>query len=196
MRIAPLTAAAIIGVLGLTSALSRADAQSSAQKSPPPKEAVLGNESTPDVPDALQVPAGEKVVLFVRGVGSQIYTCQAGTDGKFTWTFKAPDAELHDRNDKIIGQHFAGPTWKLKDGSEVTAKAAAKIDSLDPDSVPWLLLKVVSHSGNGLLSNVTHIQRLYTHGGQPPAEACDQARKGTETKSSYSADYYFYAPAK
>jgi hypothetical protein len=196
MRIALPTIAATIGLLVLTSAAWRADAQSGAQKSPPPKEAILGNESAPDVPDALQVPASERVVLFVRGVGSQVYNCQAGSDGKFIWTFKAPDAELHDRNDKIIGQHSAGPSWKLKDGSEVTAKAAAKIDSLDPDSVPWLLLKVVSHSGNGLLGNVTDIQRLHTHGGQPPAEGCDAAHKGVETKSSYTADYYFYAPAK
>jgi hypothetical protein len=196
MRSASLTTAAIIGVLVLTNVVSLANVQTGAQKSPPPKEAILGNESTPDVPDALQVPASEQVVLFVRGVGSQIYTCQVGTDGKFSWTLKAPDAELHDRNDKIIGQHFAGPTWKLKDGSEVIGKASAKIDSLDPDSVPWLLLKVVSHSGNGLLSNVTDIQRLHTHGGQPPAGGCDEAHKGAETKSAYTADYYFFAPSK
>lgn len=196
MRIAWLTIAAIMGFLLLTSAASRAHAQTGARKTAPPKEATLGNESTPDVPDALQVPVDEKVVLFVRGTGSQIYTCQAGTDGRFTWTLKAPDAELHDRNDRIIGQHFAGPSWKLKDGSEVTAKAAARIDSLDPDSVPWLLLKVVSHSGTGLLNNVADIQRLHTHGGQPPAEGCDAAHKDSETKSSYTADYYFYAAAK
>src|SRR5882762_8639540 len=74
-------------------------------------------ESAPDVPDAIQVPAGQEVVLFAHASGSQIYTCQAGADGKFTWTLKAPEAELRDRNDKVIGQHSAGPTWKLKDGS-------------------------------------------------------------------------------
>ena len=30
------------------------------------------------------------------------------TDGKFSWTLKAPEAELKDRNDKVIGQHSAG----------------------------------------------------------------------------------------
>ncbi len=167
MRTFAFGVAAITAILVLTCAGSVANAQTGAQKSAPAKEkeALVGEESAPDAPDGLQVPKGEKMVLFVRGVGSQIYACRAGTDGKFTWTFKAPDAELHDRNDKIIGQHFAGPTWKLKDGSEVTGKAAAKVDSLDPDAIPWLLLKVVSHSGNGLLSNVADIQRLYTHGG-------------------------------
>jgi hypothetical protein len=150
-------------------------------------------ESIPDVPEVIQVPADEKVVLFVRGVGSQIYTCQEGKDHKLAWILKAPDAELKDRNDKVIGQHSAGPSWKLKDGSEVTAKAAAKVDSLDPESIPWLLLNAVSHSGTGLLSEVNYIQRLHTHGGEPPAEGCDQAHTGAETKSSYTADYYFYA---
>ena len=162
----------------------------SAQKDSPVKE------SAPDVPDAIAVPAGLEPVLFVRAKGSQIYTCQAGADGKYSWTLKGPEAELKDRKDKVIGQHSAGPTWKLKDGSEVTGKAAAKVDAIDPGSIPWLLVKVVAHSGNGQLAGVTSIQRVHTHGGQPPAEGCDEPHKGSETKSSYTADYYFYAPAR
>jgi len=164
---------------------SRLIAQSAAQ-----------NEPAPDVPDAIQVPAGQQVVLYAHATGSQIYTCQAAADGKFAWTLKGPDAELHDRKDKVIGHHSAGPTWKLTDGSEVTGKATAHVDSLDEGSVPWLLVNVVSHAGNGQLSNVTTIQRVRTHGGQPPAHGCDAAHVNTETKSNYSADYYFYAPAK
>ena len=110
---------------------------------------------------------------LAHGTGSQIYTCQAGQDDKFSWTLKAPDAELHDRNDKLIGQHSAGPTWKLKDGSEVTGKAVAKVNALDPYSIPWLLVKVMSNAGKGALQSVTTIQRVHTHGGQPPTEGCD-----------------------
>ncbi len=157
---------------------------------------VAVKESAPDVPDLIAAPAGEEVVLLAHATGSQIYTCQAAADGKFGWTLKAPEADLHDRKDKVIGQHTAGPTWKLKDGSEVTGKAAAKVDSLDQESVPWLLVKVVSNSGKGALAHVTTIQRVRTHGGQPPAQGCDASHSGTETKSSYSADYYFYIPAK
>ena len=153
-------------------------------------------EVAPDVPDAIQVPAGQEVVLFAHATGSQIYTCQADTEGKYSWILKAPEAELKDRKDKIIGQHFAGPSWKLKDGSEVTGKADAHVDALDPGSIPWLRVTVVSHSGKGLLGNVATIQRVHTRGGQPPIEACDAAHSGTETKSSYTADYYFFAPAK
>ena len=159
------------------------------QKEPPAKE------SAPDVPDAIAVPSGLEPVLFVRASGSQIYTCQAGADGKFDWTLKGPDAELKDRKDKVIGQHIAGPTWKLKDGSEVTGKATAHIDSLDPDSIPWLLINVVNNSGKGALAKVTTIQRVHTHGGKPGNDACDESHKDAETKSIYTADYYFFAPA-
>jgi len=153
-------------------------------------------ESPPDVPETIQAPAGEEVVLFAHATGSQIYTCQAGAAGRFSWTLKAPDAELHDRKDKVIGSHFAGPTWKLKDGSEVSGKMAAQVDSLDADSIPWLLVKAESHAGKGLLTSVTTVQRVHTHGGKPPAEGCDASHRDAETKSNYTADYFFYAPVR
>lgn len=152
--------------------------------------------SAPNVPDAIQARPGEEVVLLAHASGSQIYTCQSGTNGQFIWTLKGPDAELKNENGKVIGSHFAGPAWKLTDGSEVVGKASAHADSEDPNSVPWLLLIAVGHSGNGLLTNVTTIQRIHTHGGKPPAQGCDESHRDAETKSSYTADYYFYAPAK
>jgi len=151
-------------------------------------------DQPPRVPEAIQAPAGTEVVLLAHASGSQIYTCQAGTDGKFSWTLKAPQAELRDRNDQVIGEHAAGPSWKLKDGSAVTGKAAGHADSPDANSIPWLLVNVVSHSGKGLLDTVTTIQRVDTRGGKAPADGCDAAHRDSETKSSYTADYYFYAP--
>jgi hypothetical protein len=180
----------IVSRLGLAVGMLLIAAFVSAQKDAPAKE------SPPDVPDAIAVPAGLEPVLFARGSGSQIYTCQAGAEGKFEWSLKAPEADLKDRKDKVIGEHSAGPTWKLKDGSELTGKAVAHVDSLDSESVPWLLLDVTSNSGKGVLAGVTRIQRVHTHGGMPPDSGCDAAHKGDETKSRYSADYYFFAPAK
>jgi hypothetical protein len=177
-------------ILATEPANAQTKTQTSAQKEASYKE------SPPDVPDTIAVPAGQEVVLFAHATGSQIYTCQPAADGKFAWTLKAPDAELHDRKDKVIGSHSAGPAWKLKDGSEVTGKAAAKVDSLDGESIPWLLVNVVGHAGKGLLTSVTTIQRVHTHGGMPPGDVCDSAHVNTESKSSYTADYYFYAPEK
>jgi len=196
MRRPLLAAAAVLGLTVLISPAPLAHSQSTQQKEPP------AQEFAPDAPDAIAVPAGETVQFFVMAKGSQIYTCQAGADGKFTWTLKGPEAELRDRKDKVIGQHFADattklPTWKLKDGSEVSGKAAAHVDSLDADSIPWLLVTVVSHAGKGQLTNITTIQRVHTHGGKPGNDdVCDESHKNAETKSSYTADYYFFAPAK
>ncbi len=176
----------LMGVLLIVAGSSFAAAQKDAP----------AQESAPDVPDAIAIPAGLEPVLFARASGVQIYTCKADEAGKYNWTLKAPEAELKDRKDKVVGQHTAGPTWKLKDGSEVTGKAAAHVDSLDPDSIPWLLLDVVTNSGKGSLAKVTKIQRVHTHGGKPGPDACDEAHKDTETKSTYTADYYFYAPLK
>jgi Protein of unknown function (DUF3455) len=151
----------------------------------------------PDVPDKIKSPAGEEIVLQVHATGSQIYTCQPGADGKPAWTLKAPEAELHDQQGGIVGRHYAGPTWKANDGSEVTGKAAARVDSPDADSIPWLLVSVTGHSGEGVLSRVTSIQRINTKGGlPPPAAECNPAKQSVEVKSAYTADYYFYAPPK
>jgi hypothetical protein len=189
MRRLSLATTAAIGLLVVILGTAYANAQSGAQTS-------AAKESAPDVPDAIQVPAGEEVILSAHASGYQIYTCQAAADGKFAWTLKAPDAELRDRKDKVIGQHSAGPSWKLKDGSEVTGKSTAKVDSLDSESIPWLLVKVVTNSGKGSLAKATSVQRVNTHGGQPPAEGCDASHRDAETKSSYTADYFFFAPAK
>jgi hypothetical protein len=187
MRRQWLLAGAVIGLIAMLFGTPHSGAQT---KNPPEKE------YAPDVPDKIQVPAGEEVILYAHATGSQIYTCEAAAGDRFTWTLKAPEAELHDRHDKVIGEHSAGPTWKLKDGSEVTGKAAAQVDSLDADSIPWLLVKVASNAGKGMLANATTIQRVHTKGGKAPAEGCDADHKGAETKSSYTADYFFFAPAK
>ncbi len=70
-------------------------AMANAQKQPPP-----------DVPKALQPPASEEVILLAHGVGSQIYTCQAGSDGKFAWILKAPEAELMDSEKQTDREPF------------------------------------------------------------------------------------------
>ena len=148
----------------------------------------------PNVPDAIQPPAGEELVLMAHATGFQIYVCRPDGEGKPTWTLKAPEAELFDEQGKVIGQHFGGPTWQLDDGSQVTGKMAAKVDAPAPAAIPWLLITVTSNSGKGELNRVTTIQRVNTVSGLPPAAAeCNPSSGEVEFKSSYSADYYFYA---
>jgi hypothetical protein len=152
--------------------------------------------TAPQVPEAIRVPPGEKLVLGAHASGAQIYVCAGGTDGKPQWTLKAPDAELRDAKGTLVIHHSAGPSWKHQDGSEVTGKAVERAPSPEADSIPWLLLVAMSHAGNGVLAHVTHIQRVNTHGGQPPPAAqCVSAQPNAEVRIPYTADYYFYAAA-
>ena len=73
--------------------MSLANAQSANQKGSQEKDS-QHKESAPDVPDSIQVPAGEEVVLFVHASGSQIYACQAAAGDRFSWTLKGPEAEV------------------------------------------------------------------------------------------------------
>src|SRR5260370_13782401 len=72
------------------------------------------------VPENLKAPEGH-VLLKGLGKGVQIYTCKAITNdpAKFAWTFKAPEAELKNKEGENIGKHYADPTWEASDGSKV-----------------------------------------------------------------------------
>jgi len=144
-------------------------------------------------PKELQPPANEQLLLRVHGEGDQIYTCK-GDGAQFTWVLKAPEARLTDKDGKLFGKHFAGPSWEANDGSQIMGKAVANAPSPDADSIPWLLVTVVSRSGDGVLGRVTSIQRVNTKGGKASVSGCDAAHVGQEERKPYSADYLFFAP--
>lgn len=143
-------------------------------------------------PPELTPPPGAKLLLHVQAKGDQVYTCQA-ENAQYSWTLKAPDAELFDESGKSIGHHFAGPAWQLSDKSQVTGKVVARVNSTNADSIPWLLLTAVDHTGSGLMNQVGTIQRLNTSGGKAPDTGCDAEHVGDESRVPYSADYYFFS---
>jgi Protein of unknown function (DUF3455) len=134
------------------------------------------------VPSTIDVPPGTRLLMQAKGEGVQVYVCTEGT-----WTLKAPDAKLLDTQDKVIGEHFAGPTWKLNDGSQVRGKMIASQRSPDAGSVPWLLLAAVPQSGSGKFADVVYIRRTDTRGGAAPTGPCSGERR-----IAYSASYSFY----
>ena len=146
-----------------------------------------------EAPQQIRPPANEQLLLRLHAKGDQVYICKADA-AQFNWTLKAPDAQLFDQEGKSFGKHFAGPSWEANDGSRVTGKAVANAPSPDPDSIPWLLVNIVSHDGTGVLSRVTTIQRINTKGGKAPASGCDSSHVSEEVRVAYSADYFFYAP--
>ena len=154
---------------------------------------LLFSVAAQQVPQQLQPPANEQLLYQVHAKGDQVYTCKADIE-QYAWILKAPDAQLFDKNGKPFGRHFAGPSWEANDGSRVTGQAVANAPSPDANSIPWLLVKIVSHDGSGVLSRATSIQRLNTKGGKAQSSACDESHAGQELRVPYSADYLFYAP--
>jgi len=144
---------------------------------------------------SIDLPAGVRVVLQAKGDGVQIYTCTS-TPGGAKWVLKAPDAKLLDASGKSIGAHFAGPTWKLNDGSQVQGELLANKPAPEAGSVAWLLLRAKAGTASGALANVAYIRRTETHGGAAPASGCKGAQdSGKTVQVPYAATYTFYSEA-
>ncbi len=152
----------------------------------------------PQVTASLRVPEGQILTLETKATGVQIYECgvDKGDDTKFTWNFKAPEADLYDthgkRTGQKIGKHYGGPTWEGDDGSKVVGHVRASENSPDASAISWLLLSAQSNSGSGIFAKTASIQRLNTSGGKAPDDGCDQAHLGKIARVPYTAQYYFY----
>jgi hypothetical protein len=139
-------------------------------------------------------PPGAALLLEATAEGVQIYLCE-GKQGGFEWTFKAPEANLFDKQGRQIGTHFAGPTWKMEDGSVVVGEVIAKADAPDAGAIPWLLLRAKEHQGSGTLSGAAFIRRSDTKGGLAPKTGCGASRLSQQARMRYSAVYQFFGAA-
>ena len=140
-------------------------------------------------------PEGSALLLEAPADGVQIYTCEA-KGSLFQWIFKAPEANLFDKQGRQIGTHFAGPTWKMADGSAIVGEVIAKADAPEKDAIQWLLLRAKAHEGQGVLSDAAFIRRTDTNGGSAPAAGCDASHISEQACMRYSAIYQFFSAAK
>jgi hypothetical protein len=146
---------------------------------------------------SIDPPAGSRLLLEATGKGAQVYSCAATPDSGFKWILKGPDAKLFDSARIEIGLHFAGPTWKLTDGSQVEGEPVANRPAAEAGAVPWLLLRAKAGTATGKLAGVAFIQRTQTHGGVAPATGCNRAVDvGKTARVNYSATYSFYSAAQ
>jgi hypothetical protein len=138
----------------------------------------------------LKVQRGNVLTFNAIGVGVQIYVW-TGT----SWSFVSPEALLFaSPMDHVpVGFHFAGPTWESLSGSTVVGSTVVSC-APNPDAIPWLLVKGVSHAGHGIFQRVTYIQRLNTVGGKAPSTPGNVA--GQVARVPYSAHYYFYEKSR
>ncbi len=149
----------------------------------------------PGIPQKLQAPPGQILVVTARAQGAQVYICSADKADatQWHWTLTGPEADLFGAKGEKIGTHFAGPTWESTDGSRVVGEVVARDDGPDPDAIPWLLLAAKARSGKGVFDTVQSIQRVFTVGGKVPSSGCSAQSQGQVARAPYAATYYFYA---
>jgi len=140
-------------------------------------------------------PQGSAPLLEVVADGVQIYTCE--TKGSlFQWSFKAAEANLFDKQGRQIGTHFAGPTWRIADGSAIVGEVVAKADAPERGAIEWLLLRAKAHEGQGVLGEAAFIRRTDTKGGIAPTAGCDANHVAEQVRMRYSAVYQFFSAPK
>lgn len=168
----------------------------------------------PAVPANIQAPAGNKLFLVGRAVGTQNYICLPA-DGTFKFILFTPQATLF-KEQKQIATHYFSPnpfeggtvraTWQhAKDTSTVWGKVADGNSSTDPayvalGAIPWLLVTITGAQAgpddSDKLAATTYIQRINTAGGVAPTTGCAvPADVGTKAFVPYTTDYLFYKKA-
>lgn len=139
----------------------------------------------------IKVPDDREPVLKLAARGAQVFRCEK-RDAQGVWVFRQPDAELVDGTGKVVGRHGANFSFEHVDGSRLVATIAAHDEAPKPTDLRWLLMTTRSF-GKGAFEGVTHVQRVNTTGGMPPA-SCDAAHAGRVLRIDFTSDFLFYRP--
>lgn len=184
-------------LLPLTGAVAAAVLLSACGSMTPSSSASKAMFSQANLPEAIKVPAGNKVAMETVGMGEITYECRdkANMPGQTEWVFVGPKAALNDRSGKQVGTYYGPPaTWESMDGSKVTATQLA-VAPAGAGNIPYQLVKANPAMGSGAMTGVTFIQRVALKGGAAPAAACTMGNKGERQIVKYQADYIFWKPA-
>ncbi len=129
-------------------------------------------------------PPGASLLLELSGDGVQIYTCEE-KNHHVEWTFKAPEGKAVRHAWACCRCHSAGPTWRAEDGSAVVGEVITAANAPEATAIPWLLLRVKSHEGAGMLATAAYIRRVDTKGGVAPSTGCDASHVSEQTRVPY-----------
>jgi hypothetical protein len=168
-----------------------AGCQTMSPPAPPPGTPGRSAVASPDLGffSKIKVPNDREPVLRLTGRGVQVFRCEK-RDAQGVWVFRQPDAELLDGGGKTVGRHGANFSFEHVDGSRLIATIAANDEAPKPTDLRWLLMTTKSY-GSGAFEGVTHVQRVNTAGGMPPA-TCDLAHSGRVLRVDFTADFVFY----
>jgi outer membrane protein assembly factor BamB len=144
-------------------------------------------------------PPGHIKMLALEGNGLQIYEANE-SDGKLIWNSKGSTADLtevrqagaekENGSGPVRVRLSLGPLWSSSDSSTIRAELQKRAPAPESTDAPWVLFKVVKSSGQGILSNQSYIQCVYTHAGHAPATP--PKGRGEIAKVPYYGQYWFY----
>ena len=139
----------------------------------------------------IKVPSTHVPTLQLASTGVQIFRCEKRDAGP-VWVFRQPQADLLEPGGKTVGKHGANFSFEHDDGSRLVSTIAAYDEASKPTDLRWLLLTTRSF-GKGALENVTHVQRVNTSGGMPPAR-CEASQLNQLLRVDFTSDFVFYRP--
>ena len=140
----------------------------------------------------IKVPSTQVPTLQLASRGVQIFRCEKRDAGPAVWVFRQPQADLLDTGGKAVGKHGANFSFEHDDGSRLVSTITAYDEASKPTDLRWLLLTTRSF-GKGALENVTHVQRVNTSGGMPPAR-CEASQLNQLLRVDFTSDFVFYRP--
>ncbi len=139
----------------------------------------------------IKAPSTHQPTLQLASRGVQIFRCEKRDTGA-VWVFRQPQADLLDSSGKAVGKHGANFSFEHDDGSRLVSTITAYDEASKPTDLRWLLLTTRSF-GKGALENVSHVQRVNTHGGMPPAR-CEASQLNQLLRVDFTSDFVFYRP--
>jgi hypothetical protein len=139
----------------------------------------------------VRAPAGVNPVLRLSGRGAQVFRCER-REGALVWVFRQPDAELLDAAGQPVGRHGSNFSFEHSDGSRLISTITAHDEATSRGDLRWLLFTTRPY-GKGAFEGVTHVQRVNTRGGVPPAR-CETADLNKVLRVDFTSDFVFYRP--
>lgn len=125
--------------------------------------------------------------MRMHAVGLQIYECRRTDHDRLEWSFREPIATLMAHG-KSVGVHYAGPAWRMSDGSSIKGAVIRQAPGTTSLDIPWLELKTTEHVGEGSLGDVIGIRRIGTKGGINSGPC---SLEGSFASVPYEAEYVF-----
>ena len=193
-RFALPTAAATVLMLSLAGCAT-VDLAPAPAPSAPPAAAAPAAAAAPSLGffSKIKAPETHQPVLRLTGKGVQVFRCERASSGSgLVWIYRLPEAELSDPTGKVVARHGANFSFEHSDGSRLLGTVIAYDEAPGAKDLRWLLL-TTKPFGSGALAGITHVQRVNTQGGMPPAK-CEPNQQNQLLRVDFSADFVFYQP--